>query len=84
MRPNCYNRPPYADGTWVRTGRFAFRLSRLGFPVCKDVYRYRLSPFFNGCTERLPVGDTPGVAITEGWRCDGCRWAIDLESGHAD
>lgn len=84
--PRCYNRPPYAAGTWERTGRkmqSGRRLHPAG-PIVwdgpiKPVVRWRPRWFEDRCAIHDGRGIGPnGESYPEanGWLewCKSCRW----------
>ncbi|HKY46185.1 MAG TPA: hypothetical protein VJM50_24045 [Pyrinomonadaceae bacterium] len=68
-RPPCHDRPPRADGMWVRNG---LRRSDL-----KPIVRW--VPAWS--TDRCATWDGEGIGpkgepypVAHGWDCAGCRW----------
>lgn len=67
MKPNCYNRPPIADGRWFYTGEY-----RRGKPVMRWHPRW----FEDRCATHDGVGIGPNnenYPAAHGWDCSGCR-----------
>lgn len=70
MRPNCHNRPPFAEGRWHLTGS-----RRNGKPVARWYPRW----FVDRCAtwDGTGIGRTPETTHypqAHGWDCSGCRW----------
>lgn len=67
MKPNCYNRPPFAAGRWHYTGEW-----RRNKPVMRWYPRW----FVDRCATHDGVGIGPNnenYPAAHGWDCSGCR-----------
>lgn len=82
-RPPCFNRPPYAAGRWLYTGRIVQHGVREtpGGPVtwgpAKPVLRWHPRWFEDRCVTWLGTGIGPNgepYPVAHGWNCTGCRW----------
>lgn len=67
MRPSCYNRPPYAEGDWMRNGY----CKTTGKPRWRWVQKW----FVDRCAIHDGiVSDRGTYPQHHGFDCLGCRW----------
>lgn len=77
MRPNCYNRPPFAEGRWEYASQKLVGHDKYGIPVYKTVLRWRPRWFEDRCVIHDGRGIGPNgenYPAAHGWDCSGCRW----------
>lgn len=86
MRPPCHNRPAYAPGRWLPTGRTVQSGTRaapgaaVAWDAAKPVLRWHPRWFEDRCVVRDGRGIGPNgedFATAHGYDCRGCRWHGD-------